>query len=224
MKRAISGWIALWMLSAWAVAQEAPSTNLRETPDAAAMMRLVQARYEQVSDFQASFRQVVTTRSPRRTFTRSGTVWFKRPGKMRWDYEVPDRVHYVSDGDVLWSYDVAEATAWRLPVRHSDLYHALGFLTGSARLAEVFEATVGPARSDGLVPLRLTPRQATDAYRAVTLFVDPRTGETRETEVEDPIGNLSRIRFDNPSFAPLPDSGFIFRPPKGVTVKDLETR
>ncbi len=224
MKRAFGCWVALWMMPGWAMAQEGAGAKPGESPEAAALMSRVQARYEQVTDFQASFRQVVTSRSPRRTFTRSGTVWFKRPGKMRWDYQVPDRVHYVSDGEVLWSYDVAEGTAWRLPVRNSDLYHALGFLTGTARLAEVFEGTVGPARPDGLVPLRLVPRQATDAYRAVTLFVDPRTGDTRETEVEDPIGNLSRIRFENPSFAPLPDSGFAFRPPKGVTVKDLETR
>lgn len=199
-------------------------TGETQTADARALLEKVQARYEKVTDFQASFRQVVITRAPRRTFTRSGTVWFKRPGKMRWDYQVPDRVHYVSDGEVLWSYDVSEGTAWRLPVRNSDLFHALGFLTGTTRLAEVFDASTGPARADGLVPLRLTPRQTTDAYRSVTLFVDPTTGETRETEVEDPIGSRSRIHFENPSFGPLPDSGFVFRPPAGVTVKDLESR
>lgn len=181
----------------------------------------VQGFYETTTDFKASFRQVVQTRTPKRTFTRSGTVFFKKPGMMRWDYKVPDEVYYVSDGEVLWSFDVEDGVAFRLRVKDSELFHALGFLTGTASLASVFDATEGQPTASGLVPLKLVPRRSEGSYRSVTLFVDPRTGEVRETEVEDPVGNLSRVTFESPSFKALPADGFRFKPPEGVRVQDL---
>lgn len=214
---------------AWApghsVAQEGQSApvspTVPATRDADALVAKVQAFYDQVTDYSASFRQVVKRRSPRRTFTRSGTVYFKKPGMMRWDYKVPDQVHYVSDGRVLWSYDVAEGVVFRMPVAGSELFQALGFLTGTARLSEVFEAGTGEPVDGGLVPVRLVPKDGAANYRAVTLFVDPATGETRRTEVEDPVGNLSHLWFDDPSFKSLPAKGFDFKVPAGVRVEEI---
>lgn len=192
--------------------------------DGATVLSRVQAFYEKTTDYRASFRQVVTTRSPRRTFTRRGTVFFKKPGMMRWDYQVPDEVHYVSDGEVLWSYEVEEGVAWRLPIRQSELFEALAFLTGAGDLTRDLDADVGKPLPSGLVPVRLKPKGDGRMFRSVTLFVDPATGETRETEVEDPAGNVSHLWFDAPSYGPLPASGFRFRPPEGVRVEDLGSR
>lgn len=189
--------------------------------DASALVARVQAFYDGVTDYRASFRQVVQRRSPRRTFTRSGTVYFKKPGMMRWDYKVPDAVHYVSDGQVLWSYDVAEGVAFRMPIADSDLFHALGFLTGTARLADVFDATGGAPAADGLASVRLVPKGGESGYRAVTLFADPATGEVRQTEVEDPVGNVSHLWFDQPSYRALPAKGFAFKVPAGVRVEEI---
>jgi outer membrane lipoprotein carrier protein len=191
---------------------------------AAALLERVQAFYEKTTDFKASFRQVVRRKSPRRTLTRSGTVYFKRPGMMRWDYKVPDEVYYVSDGEILWSYDVEDGVAYRLQVKGSDLFHALGFLTGTARLTDSFDPTVDKATAAGLVPIRLAPRDAQAGYRAITLFVDPATGETRETSVEDPLGNVSHLWFEQPSKSPLPPDGFRFKVPAGVRVEEIGPR
>ncbi len=199
----------------------APAAQGAPAGDAAALVAKVQAFYDGVTDYRADFRQVVKRRSPKRTFTRSGIVFFKKPGMMRWDYKVPDAVHYVSDGQILWSYDVAEGVAFRMSVAGSDLFHALGFLTGTARLADVFVATAGAPTGEGLVPIRLVPKDGDANYRAVTLFVDPATGETRQTEVEDPVGNLSHLWFERPSFKALPASGFTFKVPAGVRVEEI---
>lgn len=204
-----------------AQATPAAAASVAQAPALGGLLGKVQAFYERTTDFKATFRQVVRTRSPRRTFTRSGTVWFQRPGRMRWDYQVPDRVHYVSDGEVLWSYDVEDGVAYRLPVKDSELFQALGFLTGASRLADAFTAAEQPVNTAGLVPVLLTPRVPTSSYQSITLFVDPATGETRETEVLDPVGNVSHVRFEDPSFGKLPSSGFTFTVPDGVRVQDL---
>ena len=67
----------------------------------------------------------------------------------------------------------------------------------------------------------LTPRQPSSSYQSITLFVDAATGETRETEVLDPLGNVSRVRFEEPSYLKLPSTGFTFIVPAGVRVQEL---
>ncbi len=209
---------AVLVLSAPLLADESRVSNGTE------VLARVQAFYEKTTDYRASFRQVVTTRSPRRTFTRSGTVFFKKPGMMRWDYKIPDEVYYVSDGEVLWSYEVEEGVAYRLPLWRSDLFEALRFLTGAGDLTRDFDADIGRPTESGLVPVRLKPKGDERMFRSVTLFVDPGTGETRETEVVDPAGNVSHLWFRGASYGPLPAKGFEFRPPEGVRVQDLDPR
>lgn len=188
------------------------------------LLARVQAFYERSPNYKASFRQVVTTRSPRRAFTRKGVVYFKRPGMMRWDYRVPDEVYYVSDGEVLWSYDVEEAVAYRLSVRNSKLFHSLKFLTGTGKLDEDFVTRAEAPLASGLVPVVLLPKGSERSFKSVTLFVDPKTGETLETEVIDPLGNASHLWFESPSYEPLPADRFTFRPPEGVRVQEVGNR
>ncbi|HQC44030.1 MAG TPA: outer membrane lipoprotein carrier protein LolA [Myxococcota bacterium] len=188
-----------------------------------ALIQAVQTYYDGVTDYKAKFQQVVKRRSPKRTFTRSGTVYFKKPGMMRWDYKKPDAVHYVSDGTVLWAYDVTEGVAYKMSVEGSELFYSIGFLTGTAALVDVFNIEVGTANDEGLVPLKMSPKDDNDtSYRFVTLFVDPATGQVHQTEVEDPVGNISHLWFEKPSLKRLPESGFNFKVPKGVKVEDID--
>lgn len=181
----------------------------------------VQAFFEKTQDFRASFTQTVRTRTPKRTFVKQGVVYFKKPGMMRWDYKHPDETYYISDGQTLWSYEVEEGIVYRMAVKDSTLYEALKFLIAPADLKSDFDVEVAAPTGQGLVPLRLKPKGGARLYKTVTLFVDPQTGETKATEVVDPMGNVSHVTFENPSYAPLPLEGFMFTPPPGVTIQDL---
>ena len=75
---------------------------------------------------------------------------------------------------------------------------------------EARRASVRPSRSS--------------SYQSITLFVDPATGDTRETEVLDPLGNVSHVWFEDPSYGKLPASGFVFTVPDGVRVQDVNPR
>ena len=43
----------------------------------------------------------------------SGEVTFKKPGRMRWDYEKPDKSSYITDGGVLWLYEPDDKQAFK---------------------------------------------------------------------------------------------------------------
>ena len=180
----------------------------------------VQRFYEGVTDFKATFKQVVRRKHLPRPLRRQGTVYFKKPGMMRWDYTQPDRVLYVSDGTVLWAYEPAEKMVHKLRVEGSELYSALKFLFGQGKLTEEFNATLEP-EVDGLLRLKLIPKKPQPGYKSLVLGVDPTTFQIRVTEMVDPLDNVSEVSFESPSYEPLKPAGFNFTPPEGVRVEDL---
>lgn len=181
----------------------------------------IEARTSTILNYEAKFHQEVTRKHLPRPLKRSGTVYFKKPGMMRWDYRVPERVYYISDGQVLWSYEAREKLAYKLPVKNSELYSALKFLFGQGKLREEFTIQQ-VAAPDGLLGLELTPKVPQSGYTRLVLEVTPGTYDIRSTILFDPIGNESRIRFENAKTDKvLKEDAFRFTPPKDVRVEDL---
>lgn len=186
-------------------------------------LRRLQEFYQKTTDYKAQFKQDVKTKTPKRQFHRTGVVFFKKPGMMRWDYQTPNQVYYVSDGEILWCYDVEEQLVYKMKIKGSELFWAMRFLIG-ASIPNEFDVTEERQTSGGLIPLVMKPRETQTVVSSVTLFVDPNTGEVKESEVIDPLGNISHIKFENPSYLPLPEEGFRFKVPDGVRVQEIGER
>ena len=202
----------------------APSAAPEAQKSASALDQLidgVEERTGRISNYEAKFHQEVSRKHLPRPLKRSGTVYFKKPGMMRWDYQVPDRVYYISDGQVLWSYEAREKLAYKLPVKNSELYSALKFLFGQGKLREEFTIRQ-VAASNGLLGLELTPKVPQSGYTKLVLEISPESYDIRSTILFDPIGNESRIRFEDPKTDKvLKEAAFRFTPPEGVRVEDL---
>lgn len=194
-------------------AQAAPAT-LDQTIGA------IEGFYARIEDFKADFQQEVRRAHIARPLKKSGYVYFSKPGRMRWDYTQPDKVYYVSDGDVLWSYEVTTKQAIKMGVKDSELYDSLKFLFGHGDLRASFDAKLGPDK-DGLQALVLTPKSGQQNYKTLTLWVKLSTGEVGKTELVDPLDNVSTITFSGASYDKLKPEGFKFKPPKGATIQDL---
>jgi outer membrane lipoprotein carrier protein len=185
-----------------------------------AIVQGVQDRYKKVTDFKASFRQVVKRKHLPRPRKNSGKVFFKAPDMMRWDYTSPEKVYYISDGVVLWSYQPAEKIAYKMRVKDSELYAALKFLFGKGDLRKEFKVKLGKSKK-GLIKLLLTPKIPQTNYKRLALSVDARTFEIKRTALTDPLGNVSTVTFSNIQTKPLNAKAFKFKPPAGVKVEDL---
>jgi len=189
--------------------------------DAAAVVRKVQQRYDATRDFTAAVTQEMTIASLGKTTTTSGTVAFKKPGKMRWelDHDAPQVI--VADGTTLWLYQPKEHQVIKAPFREAFRSATpISFLTGVGRLAQDFDASVAGTSDDGkLVYLKLLSRRDTAAVGTLVLTVARATGEIRGAEVTDPLGNISRLQFTNiRRNQNLPDDRFVFHVPPGVDV------
>lgn len=180
----------------------------------------IEAFYQDKTDIRATFTQAVRKPGRRRVLRKSGAVFFKRPGMMRWEYKKPEVVFYISDGDVLWSFQPEDSLVTRLNVKSSELYHQSRYLFGQGDLAKDFDLAEGTSDDDAFA-LVLQPRQQTANFKQLTLFVDPATGEIRRTELVDPYDNVSTITFDKVQFVEVEPSVFTFTPPPNATIRDL---
>ncbi len=181
----------------------------------------VEKYYAAQENFSATFDQEVARQHlPDRPIKKSGRVYFKKPGKMRWDYEEPDKVYYISNGKVLWNYVPESKLAYRLDVKDSELFYALKFLWGEGSLARDFDVSDGGKEGARQI-LVIKPKSAEHNFQQLRFFVAAKGANIEETELTDPAGNVSRLIFKEVSHKELPEKGFQFEPPADVQVEDL---
>ena len=189
----------------------------------------VQSHYETVNDFAANFEQktqavTLGNASLGADAPSTGTVEFKKPGKMRWRYTTPSPSQVISDGKTLWIYDEGAREAQRLPVTQGYLTGAaLGFLLGDGKILETFDVSASTCDPDlrGTVELTLRPKQAA-SYEYLTLRSKPQSGEIASTGLIDLFGNRTEISFRKAKLnLDPPAETFSFEPPSDVQVIDL---
>ena len=106
----------------------------------------------------------------------SGTVWLKKPGKMRWEYTSPQPKLFLSDGQTAWFYMPQARQARRSPVKQlDDLRSPLGLLLGKAHLEKEMQGLslapdIAPL-SAGDVVLRGVPKALADRVNQVILEI-----------------------------------------------------
>src|SRR5439155_13760126 len=99
--------------------------------DVKAIATAVDAHYNHLRTLEAEFTELYRGSGMERT--ESGTLWLKKPGKMRWEYRSPKEKLFVSDGHDAWFYVTGDRKASKTPVRKlDDLRSPLAFLLGKA--------------------------------------------------------------------------------------------
>ena len=84
----------------------------------------------------------------------AGIAYFRRPGKMRWEYESPEKNLFLVDGKSAWFYVPADHTVTRVPAKQStDWRTPLALLAGEVKLSRIcarvdFESSQKPEKDD----------------------------------------------------------------------------
>lgn len=187
------------------------------TDEAAAIADRVQAVYDDVRDFSADFTQDYTNASLGSSRSSTGRVFFKKPGKMRWDYKAPNERYLISDGSQLWVYEPEFAQYYNQSLTDSQLPSAMRFLMGEGKLRDEFSIRVRNQTAEKIT-LELVPKQRSSQFARLHFVVDATTYQVLETTVFDALGNTNRLRFSKVrQNTNLPDNGFDFAPPAGTT-------
>jgi outer membrane lipoprotein carrier protein len=215
-------------LLALVVASGAPAAPaavpVGEKLDLHTVVERMQKRYDQAKDFHARFSQTYGRAVMGRTTVSTGTITFKKPGRMRWDYDKPEPRMFLSNSQVLWLYEPTEKQAFKQDLKTSQLPAALAFLMGKGKITDEFDvsfASDAQAGRPGDYRLALSPKQPQSAYKSILFVVDAKEFLVRESVLVDAQGNTNHFVFDVLEVnSKVADSVFKWAPPVGVRVVD----
>lgn len=210
--------------------------------DVNSVRRALEARYQHARSLRASFFERYSDGNGGAS-AESGTVYFSRPGRMRWEYESPEQKLFIVDGTNVWFYVPADHTASRAKMKESsDWRTPLALLTGKADLSKLCRSIqlVGPDAKNAAekgsqlgeqpVPpansvLRCLPRDSfgSDPSFQVLFETDPDAQLVRVL-IREPGHVETEFRFGNwEENAVIPEVKFHFQPPPGVAIVDQES-
>jgi outer membrane lipoprotein carrier protein len=172
--------------------------------------------YNDLRSLRAGFTE--TYRGAGITRTESGTLWLRRPGKMRGEYIEPREKLFVSDGKTAFFYVPGERQARKAPLKKlDDLRSPLRYLLGKTKLKKEFDKLTARAGDQpGSVIIRGVPRNMSDRVAEVSLDVNP-AGEIQRIQIDEVDGSQTEFTFSSmQENVPVEDARFRFQPPAGV--------
>ena len=177
----------------------------------------LQQHYQATKSFSAGFDETIA-RPGVPPVRRNGTIYYKKPGKLRWEFEGSQAETIVSDGTTIYDYDPGLNQVVETPLAqavHSQA--AAAFLLGAGDLNRDFNAVgISGPDSSGIVQVSLTPRQGGERIEA---GIDRKTYNVTGLSIVDAMGNQTHFKFSNIELnPPLEDSRFTFTPPNGADI------
>ena len=176
----------------------------------------VEAHYRELVDLTAKVVQKNFLKSVGKTQTFDGSLFIKKPGKLRLEYTNGQVI--VIDGKEVWFYSKKSAQAIRRTFKDFEQANIpVAFLLGAAHIRDDFEVV---ERKESAVrnTFDLTPRKKDAAMKKLGLVCDD-GGRITGLIVYDKSGNTSSIAFsDVKENAGLDDQQFRFKVPKGTEV------
>jgi outer membrane lipoprotein carrier protein len=195
----------------------AASADVRSIADA------VDQHYNHLHTLQCQFTEIYSGAGIERT--ESGTLWLKKPGKMRWEYRSPRAKLFVGDGKEAWFYVPGERQVRRTEMRKlDDLRSPLAFLLGKTKLEKELRG-LSPAPDlqpvdPGDVLLRGVPKAMSGRVNQVLLEITPKSRIERIV-IQEADGSTTEYRLsDLKEDLQISDSQFRFTVPDGVEVID----
>jgi outer membrane lipoprotein carrier protein len=214
--------VRAYLLAASAAAALAVPPQLAPAPAPADLARAIQQKYDTVKDFSASFEHRYRGGVLRKEAVERGTMQVRKPSRMRWTYESPERKIFVADGTRIYSYIPEDRQVMIAPVPdEAEATTPALFLTGHGSLVRDFTAShpAEPDPSPGTYSLKLVPNRREAEYDWIVLVVDRGTYRLRKLITADAQGGQSTFTFsDVRENVGIPDSAFRFTIPRGVDV------
>lgn len=195
-------------------------------------VKQLESAYKRAHTLEANFLQQYSE-GGKVTRSESGTAFFRRPGKMRWEYASPEPNLFVVDGKFAWFYVPADRTVSRVAARESsDWRTPLALLAGEMKVSRVcakVSLTTDQPSDTSVVRmdcvLRGTEKEvmAGRPHDFAQFEINKSSGELRRIAVLGAGGVRMEIQFSNWRFdPPATDELFHFQAPKGVAIVNGE--
>jgi outer membrane lipoprotein carrier protein len=217
MRRATIAVSIAMLVLAVAIPTHAASENSHPSAQLNALLDRLQKHYQQTKSFSAKFTEVISPAGGTKR-ERTGTVYYRKPGQMRWEFAGQDQEVIVSDGKLLYSYQPDLNQVIETPLEQAfKSSSTAAFLLGIGEVRRDFDASMpATAPADGLKHIVLKPKNGSDSFE---VGVDPATLDLKSLRLTDALGDVTELAFsDIKRDAPLDDKLFAFIPPTGADI------
>ena len=202
-----------------------PTVAAAASQDVKTVASAVDAHYNHLRSLQAEFTE--TYRGSGMDRSESGTLWLKKPGKMRWEYRSPKEKLFVSNGKDAWFYVPDDRQARKEAAKElEDVRSPLAFLLGKTKLEKELQGLsaapdIAPLEAGNTV-LRGVPKAFADRISEIVLEITPDSRIVRLI-MQDVSGAATEYRFnDQKEDVAIADNRFDFRAPAGTEVVEGE--
>src|SRR6478735_8322009 len=190
-----------------------------QAPDVRATAHSVDEHYNHLKTFKAAFTEIYQGDGISRT--ESGTLWLKKPSRMRWEYHVPREKLFLIDSQTAYFYVTGDRQAKKTPAKNlDDLRSPLRYLLGKTKLEKELDGlSLAPDLTPlqpGDVVMRGVPKIMKDRVAEVVLEVSP-THQIHRIVIHGVDSTVTDFRFSQiEENVPVQDNLFRFIPPPGV--------
>jgi outer membrane lipoprotein carrier protein len=238
--------LTLAISTAWMVSIRAETVSGgddRGNPTTKALVGAFETRYRSARTLETTFLERYTENG-HLVRMEAGAAYFRRPGKMRWEYESPEKNLFLVDGKTAWFYVPSDHTVMRVPAKEStDWRTPLALLAGEMKVSrvcarvelaadEIVETEVHAmlhcllrGGDSGGSNRRASSESSKSDGQSDTVFFEivRDTGELARLLVRHSGGVQVEFRFGNWRMdPPVPDSLFRFDVPIGVAIVNGE--
>jgi len=182
----------------------------------------LEKQYGTMKDFHADFQQETHLASIKRIEKGAGAVWFKKPGKMLWEYKTPQAQKIILDGKTLWFYVPEDKQVMKNNFSTIPQHIVVDLFRGKIAIQEKFKVSFVQEEmknSKKELSLELLPLAYDPTVKKLTLWIDPEKFYIMRTCLEDDFGTKTILVFSNIAIDKnIADATFEFTPPPGVEV------
>ena len=220
MRNGLFCWLVMLAVAPLCFTVPARAQDIRQ------LARAVDAHYNHLRSLESDFTEIYRGEGAERV--ESGTLWLKKPRKMRWEYRSPKEKLFVSDGEVVWFYLPAERQLRKTTFKKlDDVRSPIAFLLGKTKLENelqglskvIDQSPLGPAntlvrgvpRTPLAGPVNEVQLELTPSNQIVRIVLMEADGATTEFRFAGWKENVE-----------LSDSRFQFTPPAGVETVEGE--
>jgi outer membrane lipoprotein carrier protein len=175
----------------------------------------VENHYRDLSDLTAKVVQKNVLKSIGKTQTFEGTLWIKKPGKLRLEYSNGQLI-LINNKAALFYSKKSEQVVKKTFTDFEHMNIPVAFLLGAAHIRDDFDVL----QADPTTPrvLELLPRKPGAAMKKMRLVVDD-AGRITDLTIFDRSGNTTTMAFtDIREGAGIDDQKFVFQAPKGTEI------
>jgi outer membrane lipoprotein carrier protein len=192
------------------------------------LLRLFESKYNSARTMEAKFLERYYENG-QQVRAEAGRAYFERPGRMRWNYESPEKNTFLVDGKFVWFYSPADHTATRMPMKQSEDWRTpLAFLTSHMKLSRICgklepDRVVIPANPADVVYVCTLhgPQDAPGGKGQVASFEISAEGELVRIVAPGEGGITLEFSFAGWRFNPELERGlFQFTPPRNAVIVD----